>query len=138
MISEGRMKHILTVARQCYSIAKEKGYDEDYARKMFAVGFLHDIGYEFAENDTHGETGASIAVLIGVDPEVVEAIRKHGKENDGSVILSILNEADMMTDGKGNAVGIEERLKDIKERYGETSPVYEKCLELCESIRKSG
>lgn len=39
MLNEDRLKHIITVARTCYSVSKSKGYDESFARKMFLIDF---------------------------------------------------------------------------------------------------
>jgi HD superfamily phosphodiesterase len=47
-ISEDRLKHILGVSRKAYRIAKDRGHDEKFARKMFMAGWLHDVGYEFS------------------------------------------------------------------------------------------
>ena len=64
-ISEDRLHHILGVARKAYKIAKEEGFDEDFARKMFMIGWLHDIGYEFSkEPDNHAEE--SVNLLLGI------------------------------------------------------------------------
>ncbi len=37
-ISEDRLHHIIGVARKAYSIAKEMGYDENFARRMWMIG----------------------------------------------------------------------------------------------------
>ena len=38
--------------------------------------------------------------------------------------MQLLNTADLHTDGKGNIVTVQERLNDVKERYGERSFQY--------------
>lgn len=47
MIDNNRLQHIIGVARKCYSIAKSHGHNEDFCKKMFMLGWCHDIGYEF-------------------------------------------------------------------------------------------
>jgi len=124
-ISENRMKHILAVARQSFHIAKTKyNLSEDDCRKAFVIGYLHDIGYEFSENNLeHPEKGFSlIKDTLGVEiPEIL----KHGDPcAEQNLFLSILNEADLTVDSKGNIVTVEERLHDIKDRYSEDAPEY--------------
>ena len=41
----------------------------------------------------------------------------------------------MQVNKYGNDVGYDERLNDIKKRYGENSKVYKKCCELINRIR---
>ena len=48
----------------------------------------------------------------------------------------MLNKADMMIDSKGNDVGFDNRLGDIKNRYGESSSVYIKAKELVKELIK--
>lgn len=54
-----------------------------------------------------------------------------------SIYLDILNQADMQIDKYGNDVGYEKRLEDIKNRYGETSEIYKKCVKLVEKIKNN-
>ena len=85
-ISEDRLHHILGVARKDYEISINLGYDEEFAQKMFTLGWLHDIGYEFSQNPSeHAEISADMLYsLIGVpltDEQKLnlDAIRQHGK-----------------------------------------------------------
>lgn len=136
MISDNRMKHIIGVARQCYNISKQMSESEDFCRKMFMLGYLHDVGYEFAENkDEHPSISADLAKLIGVsDDAFINAIRLHGELAENETMWLILNKADMTVDSKGNVVTAEERLKDIANRYGQNSDVYDKAYTLCKKI----
>ena len=120
MITEDRLHHIYGVAKACYNIAKDRGHDENYARKMFAIGWNHDIGYEFnAEN--HAEVGANLVTgLFGT-----EAIKTHGTiPNNITEEWIILNYADMTTSPKGESVTMDKRLEDIGQRYGNTNDRY--------------
>ena len=134
-ISNDRMQHILSVARQCYQIAKHKYHlDESDCRKAFMIGFLHDVGYEFSEyNLEHPEKGRElIKETLGVDlPEV----QHHGDPDaEQTIFLSILNEADLTVDSKGNVVSVEERLQDIVSRYSEDALEYIKPLTLAKKL----
>lgn len=60
-ISEDRLHHILGVAKKAYSLAKEMGYTENSARRMFMLGWVHDVGYEFLEApEEHPNVGAEM------------------------------------------------------------------------------
>ena len=144
-ISEDRLHHILGVARKSYKIALERGHDEDFARKMFVLGWNHDIGYEFSTKPSeHPDISANIlldAFYGGKEPwgnigmDSIKAILKHGKypieETEEWIIL---NQADMQVDLKGNEVSVTRRLDDIKERYGEFSDEYLTSCDICYRI----
>ena len=139
-ISEDKLKHSLGVARKCYKIAKRLGYDERYCRKMFVIGFNHDIGYEFCvEKQDHAKVGYQMLLdICHTSTEELEAIECHGKPiNDNTYIdeFRILNLADLTIDSKGNEVKVEERLIDIKDRYGEESKEYKNVKELAEILK---
>lgn len=141
-ITEDRLKHTIGVARRCYEIAKRLGYDERYCRKMFAIGFNHDIGYEFSrEKEDHAKIGYQMLLDIShYSTEELEAIECHGKPiKDNTYIdeFRILNLADLTIDSKGNKVKIEQRLKDIKERYGEESLEYKNAFELTKILKNT-
>lgn len=130
-ISEDRLHHIYGVAKRCYEIAQDEGYDEKFCRRMFMTGWNHDVGYEFAvEQVDHATIGCELLTEMGVSSDkngskVKHAIRKHGRHtNIKSAEWVILNKANMTVDSKGNVVTVEERLKDIGQRYGEDSQVY--------------
>ena len=38
-ISEDRLHHMLGVARECYKLAQDMGYNEDFCRRMFMIGW---------------------------------------------------------------------------------------------------
>ena len=65
-ISDNRLHNILGVARKAYQIAKDRGHDEKFARKMFMIGWLHDIGYEFSERQEYHpfESGEMMKLLF--------------------------------------------------------------------------
>ena len=53
-----------------------------------------------------------------------------------SKYLFLLNKADMMIDNKGNDVGYDLRLKNIKERYGIESIQYIKAEKLIQKLKE--
>lgn len=139
MIKEGRAKHILGVARKCYEIAKtefpERG--EDFAEKMFLIGYLHDVGYEFDDTEPHRIVGERMLKSIGADDETVWLVRHHGEPQYELTDESyILNKADLSVDTSGSPVTIEERVADKARRKGSDSVVYRNAVEMAEKIEK--
>ena len=135
-ITDNRMKHILEVARKCYWLAKYK-YDltEEEARKAFVIGFNHDIGYEFSNNNKeHPDVGYKM-LKDSFSIECIE-IREHGKvKAEQGLFQKIINEADLTVDGAGIDVTVQERLHDIENRYSEESPEYMTALELAKKLK---
>ena len=160
-ISEARLHHILGVARKAYKIAKDMGYDERFCRRCFMLGWIHDVGYEFSENqsdhpDASTELLCTLGDAFGVIMEfprskdgkisssapyneewvnAVAAIKNHGLyiENE-TAEWKILNMADMQVDSQGNEVSVSQRLDDIKTRYGEHSDQYLTACDICYRI----
>ena len=88
----------------------------------FVLGMLHDIGYEFSnEQQEHANKGGLILKDQGY--KYWQEVYYHGiaqKEYD-SLILRLLNYADMVTGSVGESMTIQERIDDIAERYGKGS-----------------
>ena len=124
-ISENRTKHILAVAREMQRRAEEAGWPQEKCREMFILGYVHDIGYEFAENQPdHAAIGGLL--LKEQNYPYWQEVYWHGKINAGyaSDALQLLNTVDMCIDSAGNPVDIHARLADIMSRYGENSVQY--------------
>lgn len=120
-----RAYHSLAVAKLMYDKALQLTGNEFYAKKMFHLGMIHDIGYQFTENNKeHAKVGGSFLKAEGY--EFWEAVYEHGNPEiqNLSTELDLLNWADMHVDGNGNMVSFEERLKDIATRYGEDTDEY--------------
>ena len=132
-ISENKVKHMLGVARKCYKISKEMGQSEEFARKMFVIGYNHDIGYEFStKNELHNYKSYEMLKTLGIE---CESILHHGELiNKASLEWLILNQADLQVNSKGEDVGVEGRLYDIKIRYGENSKEYINAIELAHIV----
>lgn len=124
-ISSDRLRHCLAVARLMYELAVEKGWQESKCQEMFLLGYIHDIGYEFCENQPdHPLVGAKLLKNQGY--KYWREVRYHGTITDkyDSDELEMLNIADMTIDSSGEHVSAENRLLDIKGRYGEESKQY--------------
>lgn len=159
-ISEDGLHHILGVARKAYDIAKEEGYNEDFCRKMFMIGWVHDVGFEFSETyKEHPRVSSEMLYQLicmrnkfdmdvpirtnhaiwyhGQFPEIgddtTQAARVSLVTNDE---WRILNMADMQVDSKGNEVSVTEKLSEIKDKYGEGSEQYKTACEICVAIQK--
>lgn len=136
-MDEHRLKHSLSVARKMVEIAAKMNLNENEKEICFLIGYNHDIGYEFTDNDiNHGRVGGKILKMAGF--KYWREIYYHG-ENDTeftSMYLSILNQADMQVDRYGNDVGYDKRLEDIRNRYGKDSIIYKKCYKLVEKVKE--
>lgn len=127
-ISNDRLSHMLSVARKCYEIAKKEGFEEDFCRKMWLIGWLHDIGYEFTtEKEKHPDISVELIqnLYVNINDVDINAIKYHGR-NPKKITdeWRILNTADMLIDSKGNDVGVMARLEDIECRFGRYSDTY--------------
>lgn len=121
MIDENKLAHILAVARLMAEKAELVGLDR---QEMFALGLVHDIGFEFGGSETHHQIGAQL--LKNQNYKYWQEVLHHGKPTQEfqSKELDLLNYADMHIDKMGNYVSFEDRLKDIASRRGEDSPHY--------------
>lgn len=119
-----------------YEKALEKIGDEFYAKKMFHLDLVYDIGYQFTENNKeHAHVGGKLLKEEGY--EYWKEVYDHGDPNlteRPSDEWFLLNVADMHTDGKGNRVTFDERLKDIGDRYGYQSQEYKMAYTLIKAM----
>lgn len=131
-LSEDKVNHMLGVARLCYALALNKyKQSEQFCKKMWLIGYCHDIGYEFVRDlmpDTNRHASVAEDIIwstFGGSSKAALAISEHGKKTSQDYLeLRILNEADLLVDGTGRMITIEERLQDLRVRYGEQSPEY--------------
>ena len=135
-ISNNRLLHSIGVARLMEEISKNiYRWDEEKCREMFILGFIHDIGYEYSK--TQGEHPIIGGLLLKKSNyKYWKEVYFHGKVCDEyqSLELNLLNVADMQINSFGKKVTIEERLNDIKERYGNDSKQYLEAVELAKRI----
>lgn len=131
-MDENRLKHSLAVANKMIEL--NNGMD---AEKLFLIGYLHDIGYKFTSDKTkHNIIGGELLKNEGF--AYWKEIYYHGEADCeyNSKYLFLLNKADMMIDNKGNDVGYDLRLQNIKERYGIESIQYIKAEKLIQKLKE--
>lgn len=140
MITLERMAHQLSVARRLVELAREQGgYSEEELRQLFVLGYLHDIGYEFAiDPDNHAQVGGEILTQSGF--VYAREVANHGNPTStySSSALDLLNAADMQTSPSGEHVSYAERLQDIADRYGEDSLRYKNARTIIADLERKG
>ncbi len=64
-MDEDRVKNSLAVARKMMEIARRQHFTEQEIRICFMIGYLHDIGYEFASDlIEHNKIGGEILKMV--------------------------------------------------------------------------
>lgn len=120
-LTPNRLAHMNATANRAYEIATTIfGKTEDQARQLYILGLLHDVGYAFDPAD-HAHAGGRVLADLGF---AADAVYDHGDPNVGVMDddLLIVNAADMTTSPTGAPMRMEDRLRDIGERYGADSP----------------
>ena len=129
VISENKIRHMHGVAEFMYRNAERFGLNKE---EMYTLGLLHDIGYLYGK-DNHGVSGADLLRNLGFT--FSDIVAYHGKKPEYYLLVHFEKEslppelvllliADLSIDSKGNEVGPEGRLTDIKLRYGSSSEEY--------------
>lgn len=134
-ISENKLKHSIAVARFMRKAAEDAGWSKQKCEEMFVLGLLHDIGYEFSEQQSeHAGIGGELLQKQGY--RYWQEIAHHGNPHTeySSIELDLLNTADLQVDAKGNVVGVRARLEDIASRYGRDSRQYTEAKALAQII----
>lgn len=129
MISNDRLKHSIEVARLMKKEAEAAGWSAQKCEEMFVLGYLHDIGYEFAERQSdHASIGGELLKKQGYP--YWREVACHGKldVDYDSEELALLNKADMRINSSGQQVSIDMRLQDIGTRYGMESVQYKEAV----------
>ncbi len=135
-LDKKRILHSLGVANKMKVIANELyPGNKEFIEDMFILGLLHDLGYEFAKTKLeHSEIGGTILKKNGY--KYWKEVYYHGKTGVEykSEELKILNTADLLTDSNGREITAQERLKDVKDRYGEDSFEYIDFVKLAKEL----
>ena len=132
-----RLKHSLAVANKMVKIGKEYNLSESDLQDLFILGYNHDIGYSLCSNKIeHNIIGGEKLKDTGY--KYWREVYYHGNPNCEyqSLFLKILNMADMQIDRYGNYVGYENRLEDIKNRYGLNSIQFINAKNVIDSLLK--
>ena len=117
MINDNRMKHMLGVARKMYNMTEG---DESLKRKMWLIGFLHDVGYEWDESLRHGIESANLINEVFGKNDISIYIRNHGTPAIVDDVQDLLNYCDMTVDYDGTPCTIGQRLANIEKRGKDT------------------
>ena len=137
MFDTDRLNHSLAVANKMVEIGKDLNLKESDLKDLFVLGYNHDIGYEFCnDNIKHNIIGGEI--LKNSEYKYWKEVYHHGNPDAeySSLFLKILNMADMQIDKYGNDVGYKERLEDIKTRYGADSMQYTNSKKIIDFLQK--
>ena len=138
-ITIDRMKHSLSVAAKMKELATTD--QEKYQVNpddAFILGMLHDIGYEFSEEQKeHANKGGLI--LKEQNYKYWQEVFYHGiSQNEyDSPMLRLLNYVDMITGPTGEYITIRERIDDISKRYGKGSWQEQEAIELPKLLSKN-
>ena len=125
-MDEDRLRHCRGVGMKASELGRILfGWSDEKCRDMFVMGYLHDVGYQFAhEQSEHEELGGALLRSLGF--AYWAEIFHHGNPDSTyrSEELLVLNLADMLTSKDGSATTIPARLADIVSRYGVESTQY--------------
>lgn len=137
-ISDERLLHSIGVARKMKEIVLSNPQKYDVTPdEAFFLGFIHDIGYEFTDDQTeHSKKGGEL--LRKQNYKFWKEVYYHGipQTDYDSPMLRLLNYSDMIIDNAGKQVTVEERLAGIVERYGKGSSQELDAIELIKIFNK--
>ena len=136
-LSNNKIKHAHAVAEWMYLHAHEYNLDPE---RMYVLGLLHDIGYLRGKTG-HANNGAEITSKIGLDHEMIYAIKNHGMDLrylEVTPELLLLVRADLQIDYEGDFIGYEARIGGIKVRYGEDSIQYKRVAGTYAYLKEKG
>ena len=92
------VRHMQAVAAIMEGLAGRLGEDTD---RWYLTGLLHDIDYEETKDDPdrHSILGAEMLADLGLDREIVYAVKAHGRHEDTIPRLSVMDKALCAADG---------------------------------------
>ena len=138
-ITIDRIKHSLSVATKMKElVTTDKEKYQVNPDDAFILGMLHDIGYEFSEEQKeHASRGG--LVLKEQNYKYWQEVFYHGiSQNEyDSPMLRLLNYVDMITGPTGEYITIRERIDDISKRYGKGSWQEQEAIELSKLLSKN-
>ncbi|MEU6643397.1 HD domain-containing protein [Saccharomonospora sp. NPDC046836] len=129
-----RWAHVQGVARQARTLRAVTGAD---AELLEAAGVLHDVGYapDLVSTGFHPIDGAAYLTSIGAPDRLVHLVAHHscaiyeaelrrlsqhmaGYRDEGGPIRDALWYCDLTTSPDGETVRADQRIAEIKQRYG--------------------
>lgn len=135
-MDENRLRHCHGVGVKASELGRVLfGWPDEKCQEMFVMGYLHDIGYQFAHKQSeHEELGGDLLRSLGFT--YWAEIFNHGNPDSAyqSNELLVLNLADMLTSKDGSATTVPARLDDIASRYGVESTQYVAAKRLAEVL----
>jgi len=130
-----RQLHSIAVGKVMYELAERNKLDP---LEMYELGCMHDIGYFLPGGDNKTHAHLAYEHLKHKRYKYADEVRLHGMYlKFQSPALLLLNYADMIVDSKGNIVGLEERLKEILDKYGDDSEVCNNILVIYEMLKEA-
>jgi putative nucleotidyltransferase with HDIG domain len=137
----GRWAHVVSVAETAADLGNKFDLEDD---RVVAAAWLHDIGYapELVRTGLHALDGARYLRDLGWDDQVVTLVAHHSAapveaaergldaellrefpEPTDRTRLELLWYCDMTTGPSGERVSVEDRLTEIRDRYGQEDVV---------------
>ena len=144
-LPEPIMKHSIGVAEFMAKYAEEHPNLHLNPYKYYVIGLLHDIGKLYPGDydpngknlfKNHAQKGGALLEDLGF--YFAKDIKHHGHPEDKyySRTWLILNLADLSVNGKGEIINIEDRIRNIGERYGKNSEEYLNAKTMYEILKK--
>lgn len=147
--SEKVIRHCIAVAELALKIYNNRNEDEkdNISKELILTGaLLHDIGRAYSHGIDHGFIGGEVARNLGLDEKVVHIIQRHvgagiTKKEAKKIGFpemdfmpetmeeKIVAHADNLIDS-GRRIGMEEAIKEVKEKLGEKHPSVERMKKL--------
>jgi len=137
-ISDNKLKHSIAVGRYMQKYATERLLDPELGKEWFILGYLHDIGEEFTnKKEEHNKVGGTI--LKEQKYKYWKEVYYHGDPKTPyiSPALLVLNLAELCVGSDGKVVGVDTKLKKIKEKFGEDSIQYKNTKALANLVRNT-
>ena len=135
-MDENRVRHCYGVGLKASELGRILfGWSDEKCREMFVMGYLHDVGYQFAHDQVeHAEIGGELLRSLGF--KYWAEIFHHGDPESTyqSDELLVLNLADMLTSKDGNPTTLSDRVVDIAKRYGVESAQFATAWKLAEVL----
>ncbi len=122
LLSKTRLSHCNSVGEMMQRIVQESdtGVFPFSPEEAFTVGYLHDIGYAFTDNQLeHSYIGGLHLRKTGF--KYWDVVYWHGNENPeiNCPMLNLLDYSDMSIDFDGSSIDFDTRINNIIKRYGE-------------------
>lgn len=134
-LTDARLKHMRGVAEMMYNLVIEAEGSEDYAREMFVLGMLHDLGYGFQDGRrNHPQVVGDILRRCGY--KYWQEVYHHGNPETvySSNELNLLDWADLCTSSDGEPCSIHERIARNLKKDGLDAPVTQNKIKLGKRI----